>query len=219
MILESLTEPLYRLYASSIRFWEYADMNFLIMPGVFHPGWFVTSRMLLDKIETLDLEGQTTLELGCGSGVQACLAAKQGARSYALDVTPVAVKNATLNAERNGLDVEVFASDIFDGLPSDIAFDYIFVNPPFLPQYPEEERDFAFCCGEEYEYYICLFSGLHKVLRRSGSVLMALSKSCDVERILAVAESENLACERVDMCKRWAEVNYLYEIRFSSPES
>lgn len=217
-IVESLTEPLYKLYSSSVRVWEYAQMNFLVMPGVFHPGWFVTSRMLLDKIETLDLQGKKTLELGCGSGVQSCLAAKMGADSYALDVTPIACKNASLNAERNGLKVEVIASDIFDDLPHGTDFDYIFVNPPFLPRYPEGEKDFAFCCGEEYEYYICLFSDLHRALRPDGTVLMALSQSCDIKRILAVAESENLTCERVDQYKRWAEINYLYEIRFSSPE-
>jgi len=219
LIVESLTEPLYKLYSSSVRVWEYAEMNFLVMPGVFHPGWFVTSRMLLDKIETLDLEGKQTLELGCGTGVQACLAAKLGAHSHALDVTPIACKNAALNAERNGLSVQVYASDIFDSLPHGVEFDYIFVNPPFLPRYPEGEKDFAFCCGEEYEYYICLFSDLRRALKPAGTVLMALSKSCDIERILAVAESENLNCQRVDQYKRYAEINYLYEIKFNSQES
>lgn len=219
IFVESLAEPLYKLYSSSLRVWEYNGYNFLVMPGVFHPGWFVTSRMLLDKIERMDLAGKTTLELGCGAGVQACVAAGMGAVSYALDVTPVACRNAALNAERNGLDVGVIASDIFDDLPGGLTFDYIFVNPPFLPQYPEDEKDFAFCCGEEYEYYIALFGDLRKAMKPDGRVIMALAKSCDTERILSIAESEQLWYKHIDQRRRWAETNYLYEIGFNSPES
>lgn len=219
VLVESLAEPLYKLYSGSLRVWEYNGYNFLVMPGVFHPGWFVTSRMLLSKIERMDIKGKTTLELGCGSGVQACIAADKGAISYALDVTPVACRNAALNAERNGLTVGVIASDIFEDLTPGLTFDYIFVNPPFLPRYPEHEKDFAFCCGEEYEYYLCLFSQLRRAMKPDGRVIMAVAKSCDTERILTIAESEGLWHKRIDRKKRWAETNYLYEIGFNSPKS
>lgn len=211
-LVESLSQPLYKLYSSSLRLWEYEGLNVMVMPGVFHPGWFVTSRMLLDKIERTDLKGKDVLELGCGTGALACRAAQLGARAFASDVTPVACKNATLNAERNDLDVTVIASDIFDQMPEGQQFDYIFVNPPFVPRYPEEERDFAFCCGEGYEYYICLFQDLHKVLKPGGKVVMALAKSCEIDQILSVAESEGIRYERIDACRRWAEVNYLYQL-------
>lgn len=217
-LIESLAEPLYRLYSESLRTWSYGDLNLLVMPGVFHPGWFVTSRMLLDKLEQLDLKNKVILELGCGTGAQACRSAQLGAIAYASDVTPLACKNAALNAERNNLKVGVLASDIFDDIPEGLLFDYIFVNPPFVPRYPEEERDFAFCCGEGYEYYISLFQDLQRVLKNDGVVIMALAKSCDIAAILAVADLEGLHHERIDRCRRWSETNYLYEIRLSSPE-
>lgn len=218
-LIESLAEPLYRLYSESLRTWSYGDLNLLVMPGVFHPGWFVTSRMLLDKLEQLDLHNKVILELGCGTGAQACRSAQLGALAYASDVTPVACKNAILNAERNNLKVGVLASDIFDDMPEGLLFDYIFVNPPFVPRYPEEERDFAFCCGEGYEYYISLFQDLHHVLHKDGVVIMALAKSCDIAAILAVADLEGLHHERIDQYRRWSETNYLYEFRLNSPES
>lgn len=220
-LVESLAQPLYKLYSSSLRLWEYEGLHLMVMPGVFHPGWFVTSRMLMDKIERIELAGKNVLELGCGTGALACRTAQLGAQAYASDVTPVACKNAVLNAERNELDVTVVASDIFDQMPEGVQFDFIFVNPPFVPRYPEEEYDFAFCCGEGYEYYICLFQDLHKVLRPDGKVIMALARSCEIERILAVADAEGILYERIDTCRRWAEVNYLYEFWLApnSPKS
>jgi len=215
VLVESFAEPLYKLYSGSLRVWSYGDLNLLVMPGVFHPGWFVTSRMLLDKIEQLPLAGKKVLELGCGTGAQACRVAQLGAYSYASDVTPVACQNASLNAQRNDVKVEVIASDIFDQLPHHADFDYILVNPPFVPRYPETERDFAFCCGEGYEYYISLFQDLHQVMHPEGTLIMALARSCEIEAILAIAESEGLHYKRVDQCRRWAETNYLYEIGFN----
>lgn len=218
-LVESFAEPLYKLYSSNLREWEYKGLKFLVLPGVFHPGWFVTSRMLLERIETMDLKGAKVLELGCGSGAQACVAAQLGAHVYASDVTPVACQNAALNAERNELPLTVIASDIFDNIPSDLLFDYIFVNPPFLPRYPEEERDFAFCCGEGHEYYISLFQDLHKALNPKGVMIMALAQSCEIDKILAVATSEGLSYSRVHTLSRWAEKNYLYEVRLNFPVS
>ncbi len=217
-LVETFAEPLYKLYSGSLRVWQYDSLNLLVMPGVFHPGWFVTSRMLMDKIEQLDLHGKFVLELGCGTGAQACRVAQLGGISYASDVTPMACKNAHLNAERNGINVHVIASDIFDQMPAGIFFDYILVNPPFIPRYPETERDFAFCCGEGYEYYISLFQDLHKVMRKQGKMILALAKSCDIDAITAVAHAEGLVTKRIDRCRRWAETNYLYEITFSPQE-
>jgi release factor glutamine methyltransferase len=216
-IIESLAQPLYRIYSNSLRTWEYEGLNVLVMPGIFHPGWFITSRMLLDRLSRTELKGRRFLELGCGTGTQACLAAKKGAISYASDVTGLACKNATLNAERNGLKVGVFQSDIFDQMDGADPFHTIFVNPPFIAQYPESERDFAFFCGEQYEYYIALFEKLARFLTDDGELIMALAKSCDYERILEIAELENFQFKRIDQSRKWAETNYLFS--FTKPLS
>jgi release factor glutamine methyltransferase len=210
LLLEALAQPAYRLYSASLRKWSYDGLDVLVFPGIFHPGWFVTSRMLLDRIERTPLDGKRFLELGCGTATQACRAAQLGAISYASDVAPAACRNAEINAERNSLKLHVVASDIFDQLPEGLQFDVIFVNPPFLAHYPEEERDFAFCCGEEFEYYISLFSRLGAYLAPGGELIMALAKSCEIDRILAIADLENIRYERIDQTRRWAETNYLY---------
>jgi len=215
IVIESLTHPVYKLYSGSLRKWSYDSLDVVVMPGIFHPGWFVTSAMLLDKLECINVEGKRVLEMGCGTGTLACRAAYKGAMASASDITPAACRNAEMNAERNGLEVRVIHSDIFDQMSDHDRFDFIFVNPPFLPNYPEKESDFAFCCGESYEYYISLFSKLKKHLTQNGQLIMALSKSCEVERILEIADLEGIRHCRTGRKRKWAETNYLYEFSCS----
>jgi len=210
VVLESLAHPVYKLYSSSTRSWEYYGMDLTVFPGIFHPGWFVTSVMLLDMVESLNLEGKRIMEMGCGTGVLACRAAQHGAMSYACDISREACNNAELNVSKNNLKVTVVQSDIFDQIPKDLRFDFIFVNPPFEARYPESEAEFAFCCGEEFEYYISLFDNLKNYLSSEGKLIMALSKSCDLNRILEIAEFENIQFERIRTKRKWSETNYLY---------
>jgi len=210
VVLESLTHPIYKLFSSARRTWEYHDMKLDVMPGIFHPGWFVTSVLLLEELEKLNLPGKRILEMGCGAGALACRAAQLGADSYASDITKTACRNAEGNALTNRLNVSVIQSDLFDQISEKHRFDHIFVNPPFNPTYPEREDDFAFCCGEEYEYYISLFSNLKNHLSANGILTMALAESCDMERILEIADSENISYERILTKRKWSETNYLY---------
>ncbi len=209
-LIEMLCQPLYKLYSASLREWKYGTLDLLVMPGIFHPGLFITSTMLLETLESMDVQGRRFLELGCGTGTQACRAAQLGAIAYASDITPRACANAQYNADRNGLEVNIITADIFNKFPENLMFDYIFVNPPFLAEYPEEERDFAFCAGEEYEYFIGLFQDLKKHLASGGQLIMALAQSCDVEQILAMAEHECFKYERLSSKRHWSETNYLY---------
>jgi methylase of polypeptide subunit release factors len=70
-------------------------------PGVFSPTH--TSRTLADAIEIEP--GDTVIDVGCGSGVLAFVAARLGAsRVIGCDLSERAIEAARLNAERLGLD-------------------------------------------------------------------------------------------------------------------
>ncbi len=212
ILLETLSQPLYSLYAAANNQWEYKGLTITILPEVFHPNWFVTSRMLLEHLESLSLDGKEFLELGCGTGTQACRAVQKGAIGYASDITNTSCQNAILNANQNDLNLKVFQSDIFEQIPPEHSFDFIFVNPPFIEKYPEQERDFAFYCGEEFEYYDYLFRNLQKRLKTGGTMFMALAKSCNCEKIKSIAQAWGFALQPIEQCKRYAETNYLFQI-------
>ncbi|WP_251050421.1 MULTISPECIES: class I SAM-dependent methyltransferase [unclassified Streptomyces] len=75
------------------------------------------------------------LEIGCGSGVTAVMAALAGhARVVASDISPRAVENAAVNAERHGVDDRLSAvhSDLFSGLAETERFDTIFWSSNYV---------------------------------------------------------------------------------------
>lgn len=87
-------------------------------PGLaFGTGTHATTAMCLEWLDSLDLQGQTLLDYGCGSGVLAIAALKLGcARAQAMDIDPQAVlathRNAGQNAVRERLTVASSAAEI-----------------------------------------------------------------------------------------------------------
>jgi methylase of polypeptide subunit release factors len=74
--------------------------NLTVRPGVFSPT--STSRTLADALEIGP--DDTVIDVGCGSGVLAFVAAKLGAKKvYGCDLSAAAVEAAKLNAEHLGL--------------------------------------------------------------------------------------------------------------------
>ena len=75
---------------------------------------------------------ESALDLGCGSGVLALLAARNANRVWAVDLNPRAVAMTRFNAALNGIDnLDVRVGDLFDPV-YELAFDRIVCNPPFV---------------------------------------------------------------------------------------
>ena len=71
------------------------------------------ARYLLDHPE--DVRGKTVLDFACGSGVCAIAAMKAGAASaLGVDIEPLCAAAVALNAEANGVQVQVRIEDILD---------------------------------------------------------------------------------------------------------
>ena len=76
--------------------------------------------------------GARVLDLGCGQGLLAVLAAEQGGQVIAADLNPRAVAFAAFNAALNGLDnVTCLHGDLFAPVAG-TQFDLILANPPFV---------------------------------------------------------------------------------------
>src|SRR4051794_23015683 len=75
---------------------------------------------------------EAALDIGCGSGFQALLAARHSARVSAFDANPRAIEYARLNARLNGLGTVSFEGGaLFAPLP-DGQFALIVSTPPFV---------------------------------------------------------------------------------------
>src|SRR5262249_10262007 len=139
-------------YLSKSRRYRYKGIDLTIEPGVFHPGFFYSTKYLLGHLSRFDLQSKSVLELGCGSGLIAIYAAQQGAVVTASDINKTAVRALDRNARRNKADVSVIHSDLFKNIPPS-PFDFIVINPPYYKGQPKTEGQHAWYGGENCEYF------------------------------------------------------------------
>lgn len=82
-------------------------------------GGTVLARHILDRPETV--AGRRVLDLGTGSGLVAVAAMKCGASHVAaIDIDPIAVVAAELNAAVNGVTIDATCGDILGGPPPEV---------------------------------------------------------------------------------------------------
>lgn len=80
--------------------------------------------------------GDRFLEVGCGAGYVALVAARAGAQVTATDANPHAVALARHNARGNGVQITVAEGDLLAGQRG--PFDVVAFNPPYLPTAGED---------------------------------------------------------------------------------
>ncbi|GGX32543.1 hypothetical protein GCM10010297_62400 [Streptomyces malachitofuscus] len=131
------------------------------------------------------------LEIGCGSGVVAVLAALAGhSPVVAADINPRAVENTTINADRHGARVRAVHSDLFSAL-GDERFDTIF----WSSNYVQAPGDYLYRSLHEYAYvdpgyrahrrYLCQAP---ERLTADGVALLHFSSRGDLDALHRIAE-------------------------------
>ncbi len=210
-ILFKILYPLSKIYLSKERNYTYKDITVKILPGVFHPGLFFSTKILLKYLESLELKNKTLLELGAGSGLISIFAAKQNAKVTATDISPSAIKNIKLNAEKNGVELNIIHSDLFDKIPEQ-TFNFIIINPPYFPKDPETENEQAWFCGSDFGFFKKSFKQIGDYIYDSTNAIMILSEDCNIEMIKSIAAENNFTLNEIHREKVLAEWNYLYNI-------
>jgi release factor glutamine methyltransferase len=209
--LSPVLQPLYRKYVSTIRPFRYKNIHILVKPGVFYPGFIISTKLFLQYIGKLDLRGKAFLELGAGSGIISLYAASKGAIVTASDINPVAVQNIHENAVMNKAEVEVIESDLFESIPKS-AFDYIIIAPPYYPKDPADFAEMAWYCGEKFEYYEKLYRQLPGFYNDKTQVLMILSDDCNIQKIKEIGERNSLGFSLQQKKRKLGEWNFIYRI-------
>ena len=211
IVAQHLFRPLLKRYLAKERRYHYDGISISVLPGVFHPGLFFSTKYLLQHILQFDLKNHSLLEPGAGSGLISFVAEKQGAIVTASDISSTAVQNLQLNKAALKANVEVIQSDLFDSIAFP-AFDFIVINPPYYPKEAATEEARAWYCGPNYEYFEKLFSGIHPFMHADTKTLMVLSEECDIDRIKNIAEKNKCNMKEVSRKKFWWEWNYIFEV-------
>jgi methylase of polypeptide subunit release factors len=147
---------------------------FLILPSVFNPRVLRTGEFFAEVIAQRRLgENGMVLDMGTGSGVCAVFAARRARQVLAIDINPMAVRCAALNAQLNELEhrIECRHGNLFDALAGE-RFDAVFFNPPFLQGVPRSARD---CAWRSIDVATRFADGLGARLTASGRAYLLLS--------------------------------------------
>lgn len=123
--------------------------------------------------------GDRVLDMGTGSGVNAVLAATQGADLVAVDINPHALRAAQANATRNGVSqrVEVRHSDVFHSVEG--TFDLLVFDPPFRWFRPRDLLEAAMS-DENYRAMTEFFINARDHLSPQGRMLIFFGTSGDL---------------------------------------
>src|ERR1043165_7777238 len=133
-------KPLLEKYLSKTRNFNFGDIQLVIPPEVFHPGFFFSTKLLIRCIKKLNLTNKTFLELGAGSGLISIFAAKRNANVTAIDINPIAIEYLKSNAEKNNVSLNIIRSDMFANVPK-LAFEIIIIAPPYYKRDPSSFKD------------------------------------------------------------------------------
>jgi release factor glutamine methyltransferase len=180
--------PFIRWYLKQERSYSYNGINVTVKPGVFHPGFFYSTKFLLSYLMEQQLATKKVIEVGCGTGLISIWAAKQNAKVTAIDINNIAIENTILNATKNSVGISTIQSDLFKSLQHQI-FDWIVINPPYYAKDPVNESEFAWYCGKNFEYFEALFTQLPHYADDNSQIVMVLTKGCDLDSIFSIANT------------------------------
>lgn len=209
-LLYPVLSRLYRWNNASVRHYSRYGIRLTILPGVFHPGYFFSTNLLIRFLSEKELQGKRLLELGAGSGLVGFYAAKNGAEVTVTDINPSAIEGLRLNAQANQLPVTVLQADLLEGITlSD--FDYVVINPPYYPKNPANMAEVAFYCGEDFDYFKRLFSQLGaNNFPEKTAAFMILSEDCRISHIFSLAHQEGISEKKVFETRFRGERNMIY---------
>lgn len=204
--------PASEKYLSKERTYNYKGITVTVFPGVFHPGFFYSTKLLLNYFQDLDLRKKYILELGAGTGLISIFTANKGGYVTASDISMTAFYNIEKNVKMTNANVEVVHSDLFDDIPHR-RYDYIIINPPYYKKTPSSEKEFAWFGGDDFQYFRKLFSQLGSNFYENTNVIMVISDEADLEMIKSIAGEFNFVMNEIFHKKTWGENHYIFKIQ------
>ena len=212
--IKKITHPIFKfitkIWFSKPRKYSYKNITVNVHPDVFPPHYTISTKILLDFIDTLSISKKTFLELGCGSGIISLFAASKGAVVTATDINDKALEYLKKGAKKNSLSLKILFSDLFSNIQNK-EFDYIIINPPYYPKNPKNKKEQAWFCGSDFEYFKTLFLQLSK-RNKNETIYMILSEDCEIKTIKSIAKTYGYIFKTIFKKKVLQEKNYIFQI-------
>lgn len=131
--------------------------------------------------------GERVLEIGCGSGVVSIHCMINGAKVTCGDINPKAVSLTRKNIDANGLEAEVFETDVYSNI--DGKYDTIIFNLPYLPVQEEGDLARSWSGGEDGLGPLPeLLSSAPEHLNKDGRIIVVISSLMDQDALSTILE-------------------------------
>ena len=137
-------------------------------------------------------KGETVLDIGTGSGIQAIHAADKASYILATDISNSALKDVEFNAKKHGVEkkIETRISDLFDAIRADEKFDVILVSIPY-PQAVDDKFHWGL-----YERF---FAHAEAHLKPNGRIYFLSGLLENLPGVRELVIKHNLAIMNMDM--------------------
>lgn len=156
----------------------------------FGTGHHPTTRLMAEKLLTMPLDGRYILDMGCGTGVLAILAAKRGAASVlGIDIETNAVLNAIENVQRNHV-ANVTIEEGKDDQIGNRKFDVVLANI-------------------NKNVLVAALPNYANTLNTGGELLMSGFFTTDVSTLKEAAEKTGLKFSSTENDGEWAIVHFI----------
>ena len=210
-------KPILEKYLQKPRIFKYNQLQLTILPGVFHPGVFFSTKFLLNYLNNFNFKNKSVVEVGSGNGLIAFNLAQKAKKVIALELSKVAIKGLQLNYQNNAKllpnnVLQIVESNLFENLIPEI-FNYIIVNPPYYPNAINNEVELAWNCGPNFEYFNNFFNQVSNYMHLESKILMVLSSQCNIPKIKEIASNSGFSMNLKVQKNMLIETNYIFEIR------
>jgi release factor glutamine methyltransferase len=204
--------------AQQLSHYTFEGHRFLVYPDVFPPTHFQSTGIFTRLLPYP--RGGAFLEIGCGAGVTAVVAALAGCRKVvASDINQAATRNTRANANLHGVEHILSArhGDLFDVLERGERFDMIFWNSNFVfvpEDYAFDDEIMRSFCDPGYAAHRRFLREAGRYVLPGGQLLMGFSSQGDeaaftallkehgyVSSVLASARGEGAGAHRYDILR------------------
>ena len=178
---------------------------YTVSEGVLNPTLFRASLVFArEALKTAGLEPIDILELGSGSGLASVALARKDHQVTTLDRSLEAAANTTANARNNGVVVRTVCSDWDTALDSDLTFDLVVMNPPFLPS-PTPTFNDALWGGPNLHIVEAALKAASRRLKPNGRVLLLTSVRSGRSNVLQAIKASGLTPITNRAVRHWGE--------------
>ena len=140
---------------------------------------------LIDKLKKLPKQELLILDIGTGSGVIALALAHAlpQAHIYAVDISDEALSLAQKNANHNNIqNVTFIKSDIYNAIASELRFDLIVSNPPYITHEEYTELEESVARWEDKRALVADNMGLAIIITIIEKACQYMKKNNDIEK-------------------------------------